>query len=104
MYAIVEIAGKQFRVQPNDKVNVPLLPKEVGGTVTFDKVLLHQGDAGTPKLGVPYIPNAKVTASVIGHGKEDTIIVFKKKRRKGYRVRNGHRQQFTEIQIQNISL
>jgi large subunit ribosomal protein L21 len=102
MYAIVEIAGKQYRVQPNEKVYVPLLSQEVGGTVTFDKVLMHFDTA--TKLGTPYLPNAKVTASVIGHGKEDTVIVFKKKRRKGYRIRNGHRQQFTEIQIQNISL
>ena len=102
MYAIVEIAGKQFRVQPNETIYVPHLSQEVGSTVTFDKVLLHYDTA--PKLGAPYIANAKVTASVVAHGKEDTVIVFKKKRRKGYKVRRGHRQQYTQVQIQNISL
>ena len=102
MYAIVDIAGKQFTVQPDEKIFVPLLPIEAGNAVTFEKVLLHF-DASA-RLGVPYIPNAKVTATVLAHGKNDTVVVFKKKKRKGYRVKRGHRQKFTQIQIQNITL
>jgi len=102
MYAIVEIAGKQYRVQPDEKIYVPHLPQETGSTVTFDKVLMHFD--GAARLGVPYISNAKVTASVLGHGKSDTVVVFKKKKRKRYRRKHGHRQQFTEIQIKTITL
>jgi len=102
MYAIVEIAGKQFTVQPEEKLFVPRLPLETGSTVTFGNMLLHF-DA-TTRLGSPFIPNATVTAKVLEHGKNDTVIVFKKKKRKGYRVKRGHRQQYTQIQIQNISI
>jgi large subunit ribosomal protein L21 len=101
MYAIVEIAGKQYKVKDNDKLYVQRLKAEVGKTVTFDKVLLiANGDAVT--IGTPVIEGASVSATILKHPKGDKIIVFKKKRRKGYRVKNGHRQPYTQIQISGL--
>ena len=102
MYAIVKIAGKQFRVEKDMKVKVPLLHSEVGENVSFDQVLLLDTD-GEVKVGQPVVEGAKVDAKVVEHGRDKKVIVFKKKRRKGYQVKNGHRQQFTKIQIENIS-
>jgi len=102
MYAIVEIAGQQFKVQKDQKLFVHRLPQEEGETVTFDKVLLvANGDK--INIGAPAIEGAEVTAKILRHLKGDKIIVFKKKRRKGYRVKRGHRQYLTEIQIENIT-
>jgi large subunit ribosomal protein L21 len=101
MYAIVEIAGQQFKVQKDQKVFVHRLDAEAGKKVEFDRVLLIE-DAGKVTLGAPAIEGAKITAEVIDHVKGDKVIVFKKKRRKGYRVKNGHRQQFTAITIKSI--
>ena len=101
MYAIVEIAGQQFKVSKDLKVYVHRLANEEGSKVSFDKVLLLD-DNGNITLGAPAIEGAKVTAEVIDHVKGDKVIVFKKKRRKGYRVKNGHRQQFTAITIKSI--
>jgi len=102
MYAIVEIAGQQFKVRKDQKLYVHRLPQAEGETVAFDKVLLiANGD--NINIGAPAIEGAEVTAKVLRHLKGDKIIVFKKKRRKGYRVKRGHRQYLTEIQIEGIT-
>ena len=102
MYAIVEIAGQQFKVVKDQKVYVHRLQGAAGSSVSFDKVyLLDDGTQVT--LGAPAITGASVEAKVVKHLKGDKVIVFKKKRRKGYRVKNGHRQSLTEILIQSIS-
>jgi len=101
MYAIVEIAGQQFKVQKDQKVFVHRLDSEAGSKVTFDKVLLVDND-GKITLGAPAIEGAKITAEVVEHVKGETVIVFKKKRRKGYKKKNGHRQSFTAITIKDI--
>ena len=101
MYAIVEIAGQQFKVVKDQKVFVHRLQEKEGSKVTFDNVLLL--DDGKITLGAPAIKGAVVTAKILNHLKGDKVIVFKKKRRKGYRVKNGHRQFLTEIQIDGIS-
>ena len=102
MYAIVEIAGKQFKVASGDRLYVPRLQAEVGDEVTFDRILLTSGDGGVA-VGAPTVGGASLTAEVLGHVKGDKVIVFKKKRRKGYRVKNGHRQPYTQIQIGSLS-
>ena len=102
MYAIVEIAGKQFRAEEGAKLYVPRLKADEGAEVTFDRVLLTSGDGGV-SVGAPTVDGASVSATVLGHGKADKVIVFKKKRRKGYRVKNGHRQPYTQIQIGGLS-
>jgi large subunit ribosomal protein L21 len=102
MYAIVEIAGHQFKVSKDLKVYVNRLASEEGSKITFDKVLLLD-DNGTITLGAPAIEGASVEAKVLQHLKGDKVIVFKKKRRKGYKKRNGHRQYLTQIVIEGIS-
>ena len=102
MYAIVEIAGQQFKVAKDQKVYVHRLQEAEGSKVTFDKVMLVE-DNGNVTIGAPAIEGAGVTAKVLGHLKGDKVIVFKKKRRKGYKKKNGHRQYLTEIQIEGIS-
>ena len=102
MYAIVEIAGQQFKVAKDQKVYVHRLAQEEGSKVSFDQVyLLDDGKAVT--VGAPAITGASVEAKVVKHLKGDKVIVFKKKRRKGYRVKNGHRQALTELLIEGIS-
>ena len=101
MYAIVEIAGQQFKVEKDQKVFVHRLQAEEGKKVAFDNVLLI-GDGDKVTVGAPAINGAQVGAKVVKHLKGDKVIVFKKKRRKGYRVKNGHRQSLTEITIENI--
>ena len=101
MYAIVEIAGQQFKVAKDQQIFVHRLDQKEGDKVSFDNVLLVDND-GKVKIGAPAVKGAKVDATVIEHTKGDKVIVFKKKRRKGYRKRNGHRQQFTSIKIDNI--
>ena len=102
MYAIVEIAGQQFKVAQDQKVYVHRLKGEEGSKVTFDNVFLLD-DNGTISIGAPAIKGAAVTAKILGHLKGDKVIVFKKKRRKGYIKKNGHRQALTEIQIESIA-
>ena len=102
MYAIVEIAGHQFKVEKDQKVFVNRLSTEEGKTVAFDNVLLI-GNGKDITLGAPAIDGAQVSAKVLKHLKGDKVIVFKKKRRKGYRVKNGHRQALTEIVIEGIT-
>ena len=101
MYAIVEIAGHQFKVEKDQKVFVNRLQTEEGNKVSFDNVLLL-ADGTKVTIGAPAIDGAQVGAKVLKHLKGDKVIVFKKKRRKGYRVKNGHRQSLTEIQIESI--
>jgi len=101
MYAIVEIAGQQFKVAKDQKVYVNRLAEDEGAKVSFDKVLLV-GDGDNVTLGAPAINGASVEAKVIKQFKGDKVIVFKKKRRKGYRKKNGHRQYLSEITIENI--
>jgi len=102
MYAIVEIAGQQFKVAKDQKVFVHRLSEKEGSKVSFDNVLLM--DDGKITVGAPAIKGAVVTAKILSHLKGDKVIVFKKKRRKGYRVKNGHRQYLTQIQIDSISI
>ena len=101
MYAIVEIAGQQFKVSKDQKVYVHRLANEEGSNVSFDRVLLIDNN-GAITVGAPAINGASVEAKVLKHVKGDKVIVFKKKRRKGYKVKNGHRQLFTQIVIENI--
>lgn len=102
MYAIVEIAGHQFKVEKDQKVYVNRLSAEEGDSVEFDNVLLV-GDGDNITLGAPAIDGALIGAKVVKHLKGDKVIVFKKKRRKGYRVKNGHRQYLSEIVIESIT-
>jgi large subunit ribosomal protein L21 len=101
MYTIVEIAGQQFKVEKEKKLFVHRLDAEQGDSVDFEKVLLVDND-GKVAIGTPTVKGAKVTAKVLEHVKGDKVIVFKKKRRKGYKKKNGHRQLFTQIQVENI--
>ncbi len=101
MYAIVEIAGQQFKVAKDQKVFVNRLATEEGKKVSFDNVLLISGDKKTT-IGAPAIGGAQVGAKVLRHLNGDKVIVFKKKRRKGYKVKNGHRQPLSEIIIESI--
>ncbi len=102
MYAIVEIAGQQFKVEKDQKVYVHRLQHEEGASIEFDRVLLLQ-DGSSISVGAPTVAGAIVKASVLSHLKGDKVIVFKKKRRKGYRKLNGHRQCFTQIKIEAIN-
>lgn len=103
MYAIVEIAGQQFKVEKDQKVFVHRLAQEEGVQIDFDKVLLIDED-GKVKIGTPVVKGAKVSAKVLAHVRGDKVKVFKKKRRKGYQKLNGHRQDLTQIQIEEITL
>ncbi len=102
MYAIVEIAGQQFKVAKDQKVFVHRLPGEEGDSISFDNVLLT-ADGDNVTVGAPAIDGAQVGAKITRHLRGDKVIVFKKKRRKGYRVKNGHRQSLTEIVIESIA-
>lgn len=103
MKAIVEIGGKQLKVEKGQTFLVNRLEKESGKKITFDKVFLIE-DKGKTTVGTPLVDKVSVSASIINHLKGDKVIVFKKKRRKGYKVKNGHRQYLTKIKIDNISL
>ncbi len=101
MFAVVDIAGQQFKVSQTAKIYVPKLNTEIGGTVKFDKILLLS-DEKEVKIGNPTLKGISVEAKVLSHEKDDTVIVFKKKKRKGYRVRRGHRQPYTKLEITKI--
>lgn len=104
MQAVVEIAGKQFRVAKDQKVKVPLLNADSGSKVEFDRVLSFTNDEGKTEFGQPLVKAMKVSATVVEHGRDKKIIVFKKKRRKGYQKKNGHRQDFSLITIDDIAV
>ena len=101
MYAIVNISGKQFKATEGARVRIPRQTGDAGTKVTFDNVLLVH-DGSITKIGAPTVKGATVTATVIDHGREKKILIYKKKRRKGYQRKNGHRQWFTEVEIQKI--
>ena len=101
MYAVVEIAGQQFKVEKDQSLFVHRFDSKEGDKVEFDNVLLIDND-GDVSVGAPKLEGAKVSAEVLSHLKGDKVVVFKKKRRKGYAVRNGHRQYLSEIKITDI--
>jgi large subunit ribosomal protein L21 len=101
MIAVVDISGKQFKVTENTKYYVPRLKQEPESEITFDQVFLLS-DGKKTKIGSPVVKGAKVTAKVLEHIKDGKVLVFKKKRRKGYRKLNGHRQQLTRIEVTQI--
>ena len=101
MYAIVDIAGKQFKVAKDQYIYAPKMEGEAGSSVSFDKVLLVD-NGGSVDVGAPTVNGVKVSGKILEHVKGNKVIIFKKKRRKGYAVKNGHRQQFTKVQIENI--
>ena len=102
MYAVVEIAGQQFAVEPKKTIKVPLLDSQVGDKVEFNNILLASND-GKVSVGEPYLKGS-VTATVDSHDKDAKVLVFHKKRRKGYQKLNGHRQQYTSITINDIKI
>lgn len=101
MFAVVDIAGRQYKVTENDKLLVPTHKGEVGTKVQFEKVMML-GDDTEVAVGNPVLSGARVEATVLDHVKGPKVMVFKKKKRKGYRVKRGHRQQYTEVQILSI--
>ena len=101
MYAVFRTGGKQFRAEPGKKIRIPTMEVEPGDSVTFDDVLLAS-DGKEVQVGAPMVDGAKVKAEVVRHGRDKKIIVFKRKRRKGYRRKQGHRQGFTEIRVDEI--
>lgn len=103
MYAIIRSGDKQFRAEPGMTLKLPSLQAEVGETVTFDEVLLAQTEDGV-QVGAPLVEKAKVTGEVVEHGKGKKIIVFKWKRRKNYRRKQGHRQKYTAVRIDDIQV
>ena len=102
MFAVIESGGKQHTVSEGESLKVELLSAEEGSTIEFDKVLMISNGSES-KIGNPYVENAKVTAKLVSHGKHEKIKVFKMKRRKDYRRTYGHRQSFTQVQIEAIS-
>jgi large subunit ribosomal protein L21 len=102
MYAIFATGGKQYRVSVNDLVDFEKLDASVGETVEFNNVLLFAGDDGNVQVGSPYLENIVVVGQILKHDKDKKIIVFKSKRRKGYRRKRGHRQQYTRLRIEEI--
>lgn len=102
MFVVVDVAGQQLKVSPSERIFVPKLKEEIGDIVKFDHVMLYVDDSNV-KIGNPFIKDISVEAKILGHHKDEKVIVFKKKRRKGYRVRKGHRQQYTQIEITKIS-
>ena len=102
MYAIVDIAGQQFKVEAGKQLFVNRQAAEVGSSLVFDKVLLLDNE-GTVSVGEPYVDGASVKATVLDHCKADKVIIFKKKRRKGYQKKNGHRQYLTKLKIEEIA-
>ena len=103
MFAVFQTGGKQFRAEPGARIRIPTIEAEPGESVTFDQVLLASSDDQV-KVGQPVVEGARVTAEVLAHGREKKIIVFKRKRRKGYRKKQGHRQGFTEIRVEEVQV
>ena len=102
MYAIIQTGGKQYRVSPGDVLRVERLPGQRGDEVRLDQVLLVTSDGGDTRVGTPLVENASVRGQIVLQGKAKKVLVYKKKRRKGYRRKQGHRQLFTAVQIQEI--
>ena len=104
MYAVFKTGGKQFRAEPGTRIRIPSLDAEPGDSVTFDHILLAGDGDETVQVGTPMVDGASVKAEVLRHGRADKVIVFKRKRRKGYRKKQGHRQNFTEIRVEEVAL
>ncbi|MDQ6887748.1 MAG: 50S ribosomal protein L21 [Gemmatimonadota bacterium] len=102
-YAIIRTGGLQFRAEPGKTLRLPSIAADVGSSVTFDEVLLG-GDGNSVHAGAPLVSGAKVTGEIVRHGKGDKIVIFKFKRRKNYARKQGHRQGFTEVKINDITL
>lgn len=102
MYAVIKTGGKQYKVAAGDKLKVEKLAGEVGSKVVIDKVLLV-ADGDNVTIGAPLVAGAKVNATVVSHGRGDKVMIFKMRRRKHYRKTQGHRQSYTEIQIDKIA-
>ena len=103
MYAVFQTGGKQFRAQPGDRIRIPSLEADPGSTVTFDRVLVASNGSDV-SVGAPLVKGASVTAEVLRHGRDKKVIIFKRKRRKGYRLKKGHRQGFTEVRVSQVVL
>ena len=101
MNVLIEILGKQFKAEKGDRLRVPYIDKKVGEKLTFDKIL-YSDDGKNKNLGKPYLKDLQMEAKLLEHGKEDKVIVFKFKRRKGYQKRNGHQQKFSLIEVSNF--
>jgi len=102
MYAVVKTGGKQYRVVAGEKIKVEQIPADVGAEITLDQVLMV-GEGESVKIGAPLVTGAKVTAKVIAHGRHDKVNIFKMRRRKHYQKHQGHRQNYTELEIAGIS-
>jgi large subunit ribosomal protein L21 len=102
MYAVVKTGGKQYRVAAGEKIKVEQIPADVGAEITLDQVLMV-GEGESVKIGAPLVTGAKVTAKVIAHGRHDKVNIFKMRRRKHYQKHQGHRQNYTELEIAGIS-
>jgi len=103
MYAVIQTGGKQYIVAPGEELKIETLPGEVGETIAFDRVLLTS-DGENVNLGKPYLENTKVLGRITGHGRDKKIVVFKYKKRKGYRKKLGHRQNYTLVKVENIEM
>lgn len=103
MYAVFQTGGKQFRAEPGDRIRVPSLEAEPGETITFERVLVAS-DGSDVSIGAPLVDGASVTAEVVRHGRDKKVVVFRRKRRKGYRLKKGHRQGFTEVRVSQVVL
>ena len=103
MYAIIRTAGKQFRAEPGRTLRIPRVEAEPGAKLTFDEVLLGS-DGASVRAGTPLVKGAQVTGEVVRHGRDRKIIVYKFKRRKNYARKQGHRQDFTEVKIDSVTL
>ena len=103
MYAVFQTGGKQFRVEPGDRIRVPSLEAEPGETITFERVLVASNGSDV-SIGTPLVDGASVTAEVVQHGRDKKVVVFMRKRRKGYRLKKGHRQGFTEVRVSQVVL
>ncbi|GAC1589369.1 MAG: 50S ribosomal protein L21 [Polyangiales bacterium] len=100
MFAVIETGGKQYRVAQGDRLRVEKLPGDIGASVTFEKVLLIGGEA--VKVGTPFLSGAAVHAEIVAQGRDRKIIIFKFRRRKNYRRKNGHRQPYTELKVTQV--
>jgi len=104
MYAVVEIAGNQYKIEKGDEIKVEKLDSEIGKNITFDRVLLVKEDENNISVGKPLVKGATIKAKILDHSKDNTVLIFKKKKRKGYQKMQGHRQQFSKIKIEDIIL
>ena len=101
MYALVNYSGNQLLIKEGEKIKIPFIDQEIGSKLVFDSVMFLD-DGKTKKIGNPYIKTLSIDAKIISHGKDKKVIVFKKKRRKGYQKKNGHRQNYTMVQVDKI--